>query len=114
MIRIAKAKTKRSSSLPASVAEGAPTLQVPRDSLTKGEQLARNANLALNFVRRLLEVSCDPANLKMLGHQKDAALTIISQQIRVEAEQLREPPARGGSVHEFSRHYENGGGEDER
>jgi hypothetical protein len=88
--------------------------QVPWDSLTKGERLARNANLALSFVRQLLEVPFDPENLKMLAHQKDAALTIISQQVRVEAEQLREPRARGGSVHEFYRRYEDGDGEDER
>jgi hypothetical protein len=52
--------------IPAEVA-GATAPPVPWDSLSKGEQLARNANLALSFVRRLLEVPFGPANLKMLG-----------------------------------------------
>src|SRR6516162_6934803 len=73
--------------------------------MSKGERMSHNANLALNFTRQLLELPFDPENLKLLGHQKDAALTIISQQIRIEAERLREPRARGEIVREFYEHY---------
>jgi len=77
----------------------------PFADMSKGERMSHNANLALNFTRQLLELPFDPENLKLLGHQKDAALTIISQQIRIEAERLREPRARGPSVREFYEHY---------
>ena len=73
--------------------------------MSQGERMSHNADLALDFTRQLLELPFDPENLKLLGHQKDAALTIISQQIRIEAERLREPRARGESVREFYEHY---------
>ena len=84
----------------------------PWADMSKGERMSYNANLALNFTRQLLELPFDPENLKLLGHQKDAALTIISQQIRIEAERLREPRARGGSVEEFYRRYDGGSSEE--
>ena len=91
--------------LPAAGAETAAPA-VPWANMSKGERMSYNANLALDFTRQLLELPFDPENLKLLGHQKDAALTIISQQIRIEAERLREPPrARGESVREFYEHY---------
>jgi|SRR6516225_12290201 hypothetical protein len=62
--------------------------------MSKAERMSHNANLALDFTRQLLELPFDPENLKLLGHQKDAALTIISQSIRVEAEQMRSPNPR--------------------
>ena len=72
----------------------------------------QRVDLSLEFTRQLLELPFDPENLKLLGHQKDAALTIISQQIRIEAERLRAPPARGGSVKEFYRRYDGGSSEE--
>jgi hypothetical protein len=84
---------------------------VPWADMTKGERMAYNADLALTFARQLLEVPFDQKNLKLLGHQKDAALSIISQQIRIEAERLREPRPRGQSVREFYQRYEDGEGE---
>ena len=90
--------------LPAIAAAGVPAK--PRADMTKGERLSHNVDLSLEFTRQLLELPFDPANLKLLGHQKDAALTLISQQIRVETERLRAPPARGGSVEEFYRRYD--------
>ena len=83
----------------------------PFADMSKGERMSHNANLALNFTRQLLELPFDPENLKLLGHQKDAALTLISQQIRIESERLRAPPARGGSVEEFYRRYDGGSSE---
>jgi hypothetical protein len=90
--------------LPAAAAKTAAPAK-PWADMSKGERMSHNANLALNFTRQLLELPFDPENLKLLGHQKDAALTIISQQIRIEAERLREPRARGPSVREFYEHY---------
>ena len=84
---------------------------VPWADMSKGERMAYNADLALNFTRRLLELPFDPENLRLLAHQKDAALSILSQQIRIESEQLREPRARGQSVQAFYRRYEDGEGE---
>src|SRR6516225_2706183 len=62
--------------------------------MSKAERMSHNADLALNFTRQLLELPFDPENLKLLGHQKDAALTIISQAIRIGHEQLRGPNPR--------------------
>ena len=87
---------------------------VPWADMSKGERMAYNADLALNFTRQLLELPFDAENLKLLGHQKDAALTIISQQIRIEAERLREPGARGGSVREFYESYGDATASEER
>ena len=91
--------------LPAAAAKTAAPAK-PWADMSKGERMSHNANLALNFTRQLLELPFDPENLKLLGHQKDAALTIISQQIRIEAERLREArPARGASVRECYERY---------
>ena len=87
---------------------------VPWSAMSRGERMAHNADLALGLVHELLSLPFDPTNLRLLGHQKDTALTILSQQIRIEAERLREPQTRGGSVHEFYQRYEDGDGEDER
>jgi hypothetical protein len=92
--------------LPAIAAAGVP-VQLRADT-TKGERLSHNVDLSLEFTRQLLELPFDPANLKLLGHQKDAALTLISHQIRVETERMRSPPARGGSVEEFYRRFDGG------
>ena len=95
--------------LPAIAAAGVPAQ--PRADTTKGERLSHNVDLSLEFTRQLLELPFDPENLKLLGHQKDAALMLISQQIRIESERLRAPPARGGSVEEFYRRYDGGSSE---
>jgi len=78
---------------------------VPWDGMSRGERMARNADLALGLVHELLSLPFDPTNLRLFGHQKDTALTILSQQIRIEAERLREPPARGQSISEFYSRY---------
>jgi len=96
--------------LPAAASAGVPP--VPWEQQSKGERLSYNVDLSLEFTRQLLELPFDPENLKLLGHQKDAALTLISQQIRVETERMRSPPARGGSVEEFYRRYDGGSSEE--
>ena len=108
---VMEAAMAKRSTLPAAVGE--PTVAVkPWGEMSKGQKLAANTDLALDFTRQLLELPFDPENVKLLGHQKDAALTIISQQIRIEAERLRAPPARGGGVQEFYERY-NGGSSEE-
>ena len=79
--------------LPAAAAATAAPAK-PFADMSKGERMSHNANLALDFTRQLLELPFDPENLKLLAHQKDAALSIISQQIRIESEQLRGPDPR--------------------
>ena len=60
----------------------------PWDAMTKAERLSLNTDLALGAVKTILELEVDPANLKLLGHIKDTALGVISQQIRVDERQL--------------------------
>jgi hypothetical protein len=86
---------------------------VPWDGMSRGERMARNADLALGLVHELLSLPFDPTNLKLLAHQKDTALTILSQQIRIEAERLREPQARGQSIRDFYERYQDRGDEGE-
>jgi hypothetical protein len=63
----------------------------PWEQQSKGERLSHNVDLSLSFTKSLLELPFDPENLKLLAIQKDAALTLISQQIRIESERLRGP-----------------------
>jgi hypothetical protein len=79
--------------LPAAAAEALVPAK-PYADMSKAERMSHNADLALDFTRQLLELPFDPENLKLIAHQKDAALTIISQAIRIEAEQLRGPNPR--------------------
>jgi len=82
--------------------------------LTKAERLNTATDLALGIVKDILELGVDPSDVKLLAQVKDTALTVISQQIRIEAERLREPRARGGSVEEFYRRYDGGSSGSER
>jgi hypothetical protein len=72
----------------------------PWDELTTGEKLVANTDLSLDIIRQILELGVDPENVKLLAQIKDAALTIISQQIRVEEGRLR-PPASDGRMPEY-------------
>jgi hypothetical protein len=63
----------------------------PWDELTTGEKLAANTDLSLDIIRQILELRVDPDNVKLLAQIKDAALSIISHQIRVEEGRLRQP-----------------------
>jgi hypothetical protein len=44
---------------------------------------------ALDKTKEILELACDPDNLKLLSIQKDAALSIIAAQVKVDETQLR-------------------------
>jgi len=97
--------TERSKSVSGTALAETTEPQVPWSAMSRGERMAHNADLALGLVHELLSLPFDPTNLRLLAHQKDTALTILSQQIRIEAERLREPPARGQSISEFYSRY---------
>jgi hypothetical protein len=109
--RVMEAATAKRSTLPAAVGE--PTVPMkPWGEMSKGEKLAANTDLALDVTRQILELGVDVGDPRVLGHVKDTALTIIGQQIRIEAERLRAPPARGGGVQEFYERYDGGSSEE--
>ena len=63
----------------------------PWDEMTKAEKLSAATELALDNVRQILELGITPEDVKLLAQVKDTALTIISQQIRIEENVLRPP-----------------------
>ena len=60
---------------------------------SKADKLSRATELALDIVQQILELGVDPSDVKLLAQVKDTALTIISQQIRVDEGRLRESSA---------------------
>ena len=85
---------KKKTTVPAVPAEAAALAAKPWGEMTKAQRLAHNTDLALGAVKTILELEVDPANLKLLGHIKDTALGVISQQIRVDERQLAETQER--------------------
>jgi hypothetical protein len=67
------------------------------EPLSKAEKLSRATDLALGIVKDILELGVDPSDVKLLAQVKDTALTIISQQIRVDEGGLRSPQSAVGS-----------------
>jgi len=63
----------------------------PWDEMTKAEKLSAATELALDNVRQILELGITPEDVKLLAQVKDTALTIISQQIRIEENELKAP-----------------------
>jgi len=63
----------------------------PWDEMTKAEKLSAATELALDNVRQILELGINPEDVKLLAQVKDTALTIISQQIRIEENELKAP-----------------------
>src|SRR6516165_8082065 len=63
----------------------------PWDEMTKAEKLSAATELALDNVRQILELGINPEDVKLLAQVKDTALTIISQQIRIEESELKAP-----------------------
>src|SRR6516165_12568476 len=75
--------------LPALPADAVPAK--PWEEMTKAEKLSVATELALDNVRQILELGITPEDVKLLAQVKDTALTIISQQIRIEENVLRPP-----------------------
>ena len=61
----------------------------PWQDQTNAEKLTTLTGKALERTREILELPCDPGNLKLLAIVKDAALSILSTQVRVDETQLR-------------------------
>jgi hypothetical protein len=61
----------------------------PWGEMTKAEKLGFTTDLGLDIVKSILELGVDLGNLKLLKIVKEAALTVISQQIRVDEGQMR-------------------------
>jgi hypothetical protein len=57
---------------------------------THSEQLNTLTGMSLDKTREILELPCDPNNLKLLSIQKDAALSVLSTQTKVDENRLRE------------------------
>jgi hypothetical protein len=69
-------------------------LPVPADVLpaqppTVAERQTDNLDKALDVVGQILALPVDPSNIRLLAQQKDAALTTISQSIRIDETRLR-------------------------
>jgi hypothetical protein len=72
----------------------------PWDELGKGEKLSAVVDLGLDVAKKILELDVDPDNVRLLAQIKDTALSVISQQIRVDEGRLR-PPASDGRMPEY-------------
>ena len=62
---------------------------LPTQPPTAAERQAGNLDRALDVVGQILALPVDPENVKLLAQQKDAALTTISQSIRIDETRLR-------------------------
>jgi hypothetical protein len=74
--------------------------------MTKAEKLSANADLSLDVIRKILELAVDPDNVKLLAQIKDAALTTISQQVRLDEQWMREPRRAVGTYDDMFRKLE--------
>ena len=95
VIRMAKAKNKgpgKSGNRPAVLPSGelpAVPAERPWDQMSKGEKLSAAADMALDIAKAILELGVDARDPKILGHVKETALTLISQQMKVDQEKFR-------------------------
>jgi hypothetical protein len=79
--------------LPAPAAEPAVPAQ-PWGEKSLGEKMQAASHLGLDVLQQVLSAPVDLADLKLLKLQVTAAVSVISQTIRVEAEQMRGPNPR--------------------
>jgi len=61
----------------------------PWATQTHAEQLNTLTGKALDVTRQILDLPCDLGNLKLLSIQKDAALSVLSTQTKVDENRLR-------------------------
>ncbi len=70
---------------------GLPALSVlPWQDQSHPEKLHTLTGKALDKTREILDLPCDAGNLKLLAIQKDAALSILSAQVKVDENRLRQ------------------------
>jgi hypothetical protein len=95
----------------AAVPAAEPAAPVPWEQKSRAEQLAELTGKALGLTKALLELPIDPENLKLLSIQKDAALSILSTQIKVDEGQLRQDDTKRALIlAEIARRVEETGG----
>ena len=82
MERAREAVTRETAELPGVV-------EMPWDDQTHAQKLSLLTSKALEKTRQILDLPCDPGNLKLLSIQKDAALSVLSTQVKVDEGQLR-------------------------
>ena len=63
---------------------------LPWQDQTHAEKLDVLTGKALDKTLEILDLPCDPGNLKLLAIQKDAALSVLATQVKVDENQLRE------------------------
>jgi hypothetical protein len=87
---IARAQTLMEKIIMARKADPAlPAADTHWQNMTKAEKLSAATDLALGIVHQILELGIDARDVKLLSQVKDTALSIISQQIRVDEGGLR-------------------------
>jgi hypothetical protein len=91
---------KMKTTVPALPSEAAALAAKPWDELSKSEKLSAVVDLGLDVAKKILELDVDPDNVRLLAQIKDTALSVISQQIRVDEGRLR-PPASDGRMPEY-------------
>jgi hypothetical protein len=90
----------RKTIVPALPAEAAAMPARPWDVMSKSEKLSAVVDLGLDVAKKILELDVDPDNVRLLAQIKDTALTVISQQIRVDEHKLR-PASDDGRMPAF-------------
>jgi hypothetical protein len=72
--------------------------ETPWQDQSHAERLNTLTGKALDVTRDILELPCDPENLKLLSIQKDAALSILSTQQRLDETRLRDERASEAGI----------------
>jgi hypothetical protein len=70
----------------------------PWQDQTHAEKLATLTGKALDTTLAILDLPCAPDNLKLLSIQKDAALSLLSTQVKVDQNRLREREGSAGRL----------------
>ncbi len=78
----------------------------PWEDQTNAEKLSTLTGKALDTTRAILDLPVDPSNLKLLSIQKDAALSVLSTQAKVDENRLRDREQRDGALRALLRQIE--------
>jgi hypothetical protein len=76
------------------------------DQMSKADRLSAATDLGLGIVKEILELGVDPSDVKLLAQVKDTALTIISQQIKVDETRMRSSQSAVGTYDDMFRRLE--------
>ena len=73
----------------ADAAEMLPGAERPWGEQSNPERLSNLTRQSLDTIKAILDIPSDPQNLKLLSIQKDAALSVLASQIKVDQTRLR-------------------------